>query len=463
MGKSTSSAPKPDPQIGQAAVMQAQTGQQWLDFAKDAFSVSQDRQADLDALTKEVTEKQLGLAENQQQYTQDMTNKQLDLAQQQQDLQKQVTDQQLEQAQWQEGVAKQDRARYEQEFQPVEDQFVQEASNYDTPEKQAEAAAEAKADVQTNAAAQKQASERAAASMGVNPASGRFAGIDRAADLGTALASAGAENNARQQVRDKGLALKADVANLGRGLPAQSAQAAAAGLAASNSAVAGSNAAAGLGINTGNSAIANMGNAANLGITANGLGLSGAQAANQQYIASTGIVNAGYGGAMSGYAGEANTLNQQYQNELAGWQAQQQVNSQNAAGIGSFLGGALGLIFGSSKKVKTDKKKLPDGAALQAVGKMPVEEWTYKPGVEDGGSHVGPYAEDFAAATGKGDGKHIAVQDAIGITMAAVQDLDRKVDRLADIVQLDKKRPKPAARKPESTKARKVETLGIAA
>jgi len=384
MGKSTSSAPKPDPQIGKAALMQAETGKEWLSFAKDAFAGSTERQADLDALTKQVSEQQLGIASDQ--------------------------------ADW----ARSDRQRYEETFKPIEDQFISEATNYATPEKQAEAAAEAKADVATATAESRGQAERQATAMGINPASGRYAGIDRAGELGTALASADAQNKARQQVRDKGLALKADVANLGRGLPAQSAQAAA------------------LGLNAGSSAV----------------GLN--QGTNAQYLASTDIMGSGYKGQMAGYAGQGSTLNQQYANQIDAWKAEQQVDAANSAGFGKFLGSALGLVFSSDEKVKKNKKKIKEGAGLKAVNEMPVEEWDYKPGAGDGGHHVGTYAQDFRKATGRGDGKTIPVQDAIGITMKAVQDLDQKVDRIASAVGLGGGRSKRGRAAP-------AEPMGIAA
>jgi len=361
MSKGGSSAPKPDPKIGEAALLQAETGVEWLAFAKDAFAISNERQAELDALTEEVTRRQLAIGD--------------------------------EQAGW----ARADRERYESDFKPLEDEFLAEAKDYASPERQAAAAAEAKADVQSAAAVAKATAQREAAALGINPASGRFAGIDRAGEMGTALATAGAANTARQGVRDKGLALKADAVNLGRGLPAQSAQATALGLSANTGAV---------GIN---------------------------QATNSQYLASTGIMNQGYQGQMAGYAGQANTLQNLYNSEIDVWRTQQQIKAQNAAGIGSALGGIFGL-FMSDEDVKEDKVPIEDGAALDAVNAMPVEEWTYKEGVADEGRHVGPYAQDFAEATGKGDGRTIAVQDALGITMKAVQDLDDKVERIADAV-----------------------------
>jgi hypothetical protein len=192
-----------------------------------------------------------------------------------------------------------------------------------------------------------------------------------------------------------------------------------------------------------------MGSAAQLGINAYGLGLSGAQNANAQYLASTDIMGTGFKGAMAGYGGEASTLNTQYGNQIEAWKAEQAAAAQNAAGIGSFLGGITGLIF-SDENLKKNKKKIPDGAALEAVNDMPVEEWDYKPGVEDGGRHVGTYAQDFKRATGKGDGRTIAAQDAIGITMKAVQDLDRKVDRIASAIGLGGSPAKPPAQRRKS-------------
>ncbi|CUX20285.1 hypothetical protein AGR7C_Cc150075 [Agrobacterium deltaense Zutra 3/1] len=247
MGKGSSSAPAPDPQIGAAALKQAETGEAWLSFARDAFAISQDRQKELDDLTNRVTEQQLGLA--------------------------------TDQAKW----AREDRDRYNSVYKPIEDDFIKEATNYATEERQAEAAAEARADVQTAAANNRAATERANASMGVTPGSGRFAGVQAASDLGTTLAEAGAANTSRQAVRDKGLALKADVANLGKGLPAQAAAGAGGSVAAS------------------------------------GTALGGAQGTNSQALAASTIMNAGYGGAMQGYAGQASTLNQQYGLQLEGW------------------------------------------------------------------------------------------------------------------------------------------------
>jgi hypothetical protein len=180
-----SSAPAPDPQIGQAALMNAKLGEEWLGFAKNAYAESQERQKPIDELATKVTTQQLDAATQQQQWAQEAHD------------------------------------RYKNKFQPLEDEFVEKATNWDTPERQAAAAASAKADVLSNAAGTKAANERSMTAMGANPASGKWAGVSRATDLGTAVSAAGAETNARNTVKAQGMALLGDAVNLGKGLPAQ--------------------------------------------------------------------------------------------------------------------------------------------------------------------------------------------------------------------------------------------------
>lgn len=363
MGKGSSSAPDPDPNIGKAALKQAETGEQWLEFAKDQFAISNERQVELDALTKRVSELQIGLAQDQ--------------------------------ATW----SREDRERYESVFKPLQDEYIKEAQEYGSEERQDQAAAEARADVQQAAATARDANARNSASMGLDPTSGRYQGMERATDMGYALAEAGATNSARQNVRDKAMALKADAINLGNGLPAQA-------LSAAGGSVGAGGAAAGT----------QMG-------------------ANGQFLQSANIMGQGFQGAMSGYAGQAQTLNNLYSNQLDAWKAEQQVSATSAAGLGKAIGGIAGF-FMSDENVKEDKQEIPEGDALDQLNDLPVEEWKYKDGVEDSGQHVGTYAQDFQRVTGKGDGKKIAVVDAIGLTMKALQDLDSKVDRFADALGL---------------------------
>jgi len=105
MGKG---APDADPNIGRAALLSAETGQDYLAFMKG----------------------QAGIA-----------NK------------------------W----AAEDRTRYTTQFQPLEDQFVADSKTYDSPERQAAAADEASADVRLATDQQIGQMGRQMGAMGVNP------------------------------------------------------------------------------------------------------------------------------------------------------------------------------------------------------------------------------------------------------------------------------------------------------
>lgn len=275
-GKGGGSAPAPDPAIGQAALANVELGKDWLAFAQDQFEQGNIRQASTDALNTRVIEQQL--------QSQDEANV------------------------W----AREDRARTKNVFQPLEDRFVKEAQEYDSPERQAAAAADARAGVMSSAAVQRAASARDMASMGIDPTSGRFAGITRANDTNTALAAAGAQNNARDLVRARGMALRADAINMGKGLASSTA------------------AAYGIGTNAGNSAVAN---------NASG---------NANFYQNAGLMTSGFNGAIGANSSAGSMLNQLYGNQLSAWNAQQQANATSSAGIGSMIGtigGAALTVF----------------------------------------------------------------------------------------------------------------------
>lgn len=305
------SAPKQDPNMGIAARMSAETGQQMLSWMQG--------QADI-------------------------TN------------------------QW----AAEDRARDINTFRPLQDQFIAEAQTWDSPERVASQAAMASADVQNAAKVQRETAVRQATAMGVNPNSGRFINAQAKAGTDTALAMAGASNLSRRQVQAEGDARRAQAINMGSGFavnPATSME------------------------------------------------------------ISNGAAQSGFSGAMRGYGQQASILNQDYNNRFSAWQSGQQSLGGLFSGLGAVAGALPWSTMLSTKDAKHEKK--PSKGNLEAVKKMPVEEWTYKPGMGDGGRHVGPYAEDFKAATGKGDGKSIPIQDMMGVTMGAVQELGAKVDQIA--------------------------------
>ncbi|MDO8983012.1 tail fiber domain-containing protein [Cypionkella sp.] len=143
---------------------------------------------------------------------------------------------------------------------------------------------------------------------------------------------------------------------------------------------------------------------------------------------SNGAIQAGGNAAMSGYNQQGNLLNTQYNQQMQSYQA----NQASMSALGGSIGTVAGL-FMSSKEIKENKQPFE---ALGALEQMPVEKWDYKQGQGDGGTHVGPYAEDFQAATGIGDGKSIDALSMIGVTMGAVRELAQEVKGMkAQILQ----------------------------
>ena len=306
------------------------------------------------------------------------------------------------------GWAAADRDRLEKVFQPLQDQYIADAQAWDSPERQAVAAAEARGDVVKAAASQDAARQRQQASMGVNPNSGRWAGADRAADTATALGAAGAENKARSDLRLQGMGLRASAIGMGNGLASQATGALATGAQIGNSA-------------TGNVAAANSAN-----------------------INTAGIMQSGTQTAIDSYTKQAGVLTNLYNGQLSAWNAQNNAASQSNSDLMGAIGTGAGLIF-SDEDAKENKE--PATGSLKAVRSMPVQEWDYKPGMGDGGRHIGTYAQDFKAATGKGDGRSIPVIDAIGVTMGAIKELDTKVEKLAKgLPAYDRKAGEPMGR-----------------
>jgi hypothetical protein len=65
---------------------------------------------------------------------------------------------------------------------------------------------------------------------------------------------------------------------------------------------------------------------------------------------------------------------------------------------------------------------------LDRVAAMPIATWNWK-AQADGVKHLGPTAQDFAAAFGLGtDDKGIATVDADGVALAAIQGLNQKLE-----------------------------------
>lgn len=273
-----------------------------------------------------------------------------------------------------------------QKFRALEDQMVSEAMSQDRTAMRNQYAGRAASDVEQATATARSIAARNLSRMGINPNAARFADLNNQIALGSAAAKAGAMNNARIAADSVVDAKRMNAISLGRNLPAT--QLSAIGASA----------------NVG-------GSTANLFNSQNAPMMQGFQGAM-----------GGLQGALGAQSGIANAMNMGYQNELAASQA----GGAAMQGLGSLVG--AGLSFMSSRDMKEDKKPVERGSALEAVREMPVEKWKYK---GDDREHVGTYAEDFQRETGMGNGKAINVQDALGVTMAAIKDLDAKVEALA--------------------------------
>jgi hypothetical protein len=272
-----------------------------------------------------------------------------------------------------------------QKFRALEDQMVSEAMNQDRTAVRNQYAGRAASDVEQATAAARSVAARNLSRMGINPNAARFADLNNQITLGTAATRAGAMNNARMAADQVVDAKRMNAISLGRNLPATQLSA------------------IGTGSSVGNSN-AGLFNAQNAPMFAGYQGAMG-----------------GLQGALGAQSGIANVMNMGYQNELAASQA----GGAAMQGLGSLVG--AGLSFMSSRDMKEGKAPVKSGSALDAVRDMPVETWKYK---GDNREHVGTYAEDFKRETGMGDGRTISVQDALGVTMAAIKDLDAKVERM---------------------------------
>jgi hypothetical protein len=106
---------------------------------------------------------------------------------------------------------------YKTTYRPLERQVVADAQNYDTPEAYDKAAAEAQATTSQQIGL---AQERLSRTPGLDPSSAAAqSGQTKLALQGAAL-GAGAQNSAREGIRDKAWARKMDALGLGKGLVA---------------------------------------------------------------------------------------------------------------------------------------------------------------------------------------------------------------------------------------------------
>lgn len=93
---------------------------------------------------------------------------------------------------------------------------------------------------------------------------------------------------------------------------------------------------------------------------------------------------------------------------------------------GAYLSAGGTFVNSSARAAKQDFVAVDPARVLEALLSLRVSSWRYRDSGES--RHVGPVAEDFAAAFGYGDGRSIASVDADGIAFAAIQGLAARLE-----------------------------------
>jgi hypothetical protein len=227
--------------------------------------------------------------------------------------------------------------------------------NWDSAGRMEAQAGEAKADAMAAGQQARDASTRSMMSMGVNPNSGKFAAADRSNSAAVALAAAGAQNMARDNVRMQAQQLRGGAAQVGQQVLGNANNARALGMQATSAqqnATQAANGAITAGISqAGQLKGAGLG-AAGVGYQGISTGLSAGNSAVGNQGAGQASFNAGNQAMMNGFGTAGNLTasggglaNSLYGNQLSAWNMQNQANQAQAGGIGSAIGtiGGLGL------------------------------------------------------------------------------------------------------------------------
>lgn len=282
---------------------------------------------------------------------------------------------------------------YNQYALPNEKKFFETAANYDTQGRRDQAATEAQSGVASSFDTARQGLTESLQAQGA-AGSGRGLAMGNVLAIEEAKAKAGAGNAARRDVERTGLNLVGSAANFGRNLP-------------------------------------------NTGLSAGTAGMQSGQAAMGGVSGLSGLTGAGYSQALQGYGVGINGLTGVYQ-------AQNQATGQQNGIFGDMLGagaGIAGMIFNSSKDKKLQGSPVSGKKALRGLSDLAVEDWTYKPGEGDGGSHIGPYAEDVQKRFGDRvapGGQGINMVEMSNVNAKAIAELARELKALnAEIKALE--------------------------
>lgn len=298
MGWAGGSAPKPDPAVGQAALMQAQLAKDSFDFYKTTFEndLRPMMQKDL-ALREDLQTRGLAIMEKQQ------------------------------------GIADEQWNLYKDTYQPVEQKAAQEAMDYDSDSNVNRRMGIASANVTQQFSNAQQQNARSLARYGVNPNSSVFARENAKLMSNQALAAAGAQTGAAFDTQDRAIALRAGVADRGRGVTGT----------------------VGNFLNSGVSTGTSVGNNSSQGMST--------------FQQGTNTMGQGFSSAMQGYNNQANILNQDFQNRLQSYNASQSGLNSLLGAAGSIGGMMLAGPAGSAgAKLGTKLFGLKDGGEVEGPG-----------------------------------------------------------------------------------------------
>lgn len=280
---------------------------------------------------------------------------------------------------------------YEKVWRPTELKFAEAAQSYATPGRQEQEAQRAVGDVSQRFDVARQEQRRALEASGNVPTGPQALALENAMRIEQAKAEGGAADTARRAVEDRGLMLLESAARFGRNMPAT-------GLAASGMA------------------------------GQQGGAVQGAVGQSQAMAMQPGVTASQmYSGAVGSYGAAANTY-------LGDFEARRRAQADKLGFIGDIIGAGANLAgmsgwFKSSRESKHVGRKVGLEEAVAAVERSPASEWAYKDDPQQT-QHIGPMAEDFAAATGRGDGKTISVADMLGLHHAAIAGVAKKVKAL---------------------------------
>lgn len=181
------SAPKPDPQIGRAALETAQLGRDMFAFYQQEYMNNKPAQDKLNALAAQVQEQLVESGKLNNAIAKDYYDYMIDV------------------------------------FRPLEKDLVKSANEYDTAGRREAEAAEGLSDVRQAFDTQREMANRNKERMGVNPNSGNSMALNAQMDVQEAIAGADAMNKGRERAESMGRAMKLDAVSIGKGLPSNQA------------------------------------------------------------------------------------------------------------------------------------------------------------------------------------------------------------------------------------------------